>query len=155
MCPCPKPQSRESFQLSRCVWWILVHPCQDCTDHFLRLLHLAWFWRVDSSYRAAPTQPLAKSCIGLDGWEAMAIAVASRKSRWIWGGFVTLGCMQRRRNGALCIFCFESLGLSQCGQNMPKKCHDCSLQSLLSECGTQRLFQSLDCPCADFASHWY
>ena len=33
----------------------------------LRLLHLAWFWRVDSSYRAAPTQPLAKSCIGLDG----------------------------------------------------------------------------------------
>lgn len=64
----PRPAKASSFQDAYGEsWCILVHPCQDCTDHFLRLLHLAWFWRVDSSYRAAPTQPLAKSCIGLDG----------------------------------------------------------------------------------------
>lgn len=41
MCPCPKPQTRESFQLSRCVWWILVHPGASLPRLYRPLLEVA------------------------------------------------------------------------------------------------------------------
>ena len=58
-CPKKKKKTDVAVSLIESVWAKL----DDVQFSWIRLLHLAWFWRVESSSRAAPTQPMTQQLI--------------------------------------------------------------------------------------------
>ena len=57
--PEKKKTTDVAVSLIESVWAKL----DDVQFSWIRLLHLAWFWRVESSSRAAPTQPMTQQLI--------------------------------------------------------------------------------------------